>query len=1489
MLNQAEVKVAKTWTAGWLVFFFIMAQVIAPSVYAGPEMMGASPVGVPSIQANEVNTASLENAPLPNPNNFLQGQTLSRSAEPRSAELQPQSVPVVTTPSKPSISLPGNAANGVTLEASTSTIQWTHSTGSLDHYEISLKKKNGSAYTLNVPQPTSTTNSLTLSSLMPGDYQISVRACAPSGATPCSAFSTARTFFILGESSVSGLAGAAVSGAQVTATDRTPQITWQSVAGANLYDVQILDAQTNEPRLTKTNLTGLTYTLAFDERLWGGSYKIQVRAHTATTTGVFGQVYMFTLNETAPVVPAKPTVASTTPQAQPVFTWVAQESAKTYHVVILKKQVDGTFQPTGGLDVPNFTTNSYQITQTLTQGDYQIKVSSVNGAGTESVFSPFLAFSAPAVPILNGPTGMIATPKPTITWSAVTGLKYDIKIYQGDSTVPMSITPQPMGLSGGSYTLPQDLPVEGNYHVRIRAKNTVVASDFSASCEFTFQSTPPAKPVLTGPAQTVFQTNARPQITWSAVTGAVKYTLAIMQNGTQVVAPITVTGTSFTPAVNLASGSYQVVLTAVNKYDRPSTANTAALLININKPVLTAQIFTAYEGVSQTLTLGPSKDGDNQLISYAGTTLSANLQANGTVTINGNQLIYTPKAGYVTAAVGEIITVKASDGLETVTTAITLKIQAPAAPAKPVASTTVLGFTWPAVAGAQTYKVLIEKKQGSMFGPVPGFNFPINVDTNTYQQMQTLPQGDYRISVQAVSVQTASAYSPVFTFSAPAVPSLTGPANLSTISASKPTITWNAVTGLKYDIQIFSGTSTVPMDLGSQVATGLTGGSFTLAQNLPAEGSYRVRIRAASGVVASDFTERVFNFQSTPPAVPVLTGPSPSAFQSTARPQITWNAAAGAASYSLRIVDTQATPNQDEINTIVTGTSFTPSVDLDSGHYQVILTAVNMYGHESTTNAQAPLLINRSRPVFEITSFSGYEGVRKTIILGPARDAEGHSINYTVTLSGNLANNGSLQKIGNQITYIPRAGYTTVNSNNVITPEIILVEAADDLETVTATLKLIINPATLPSVPSGLVVDPLIGSLPSQAWWLDDIHARRAWNITRGAGVNIAVVDTGVDTNHPELAGQIFTNNGEASFYGLDGVNTDHNFRCLNYLNPAACDAVGYQPSPGETDFVDDLHGWDFVNNNNNANPVTATQANWNDYWDGSGFHGTHVAGIIAADDNNGVGFAGIAPASQIIPVQVYSGLNSVPSGYWNQIMDGILYAAQMGADVINLSLGGAMPDSQTLEQLRGVINYVTNVKKAIIVASSGNDNTNGDDQAPAALDNVISVGAIDQSHQRAEFSNYGRTLDFVAPGANIYSTIPTAVPSLTLDGTTYPVGYLAIDGTSMAAPMVSGIIGLMAAQMKAWLMPTGTAHEFTYADAMRRLQYSSLDLGAAGRDDYYGMGIVDAFRALSYDYYDDGRIKTQWLERADENRNTRLDFDRSGRLISGNVSGLFS
>jgi subtilisin len=287
----------------------------------------------------------------------------------------------------------------------------------------------------------------------------------------------------------------------------------------------------------------------------------------------------------------------------------------------------------------------------------------------------------------------------------------------------------------------------------------------------------------------------------------------------------------------------------------------------------------------------------------------------------------------------------------------------------------------------------------------------------------------------------------------------------------------------------------------------------------------------------------------------------------------------------------------------------------------------------------------------------------------------------------------------------------------------------------------------------------------------DDLELDNAWGVKRigagivhaegftGTGVKVAVLDTGIDYNHPDLAPLV-------------------------------------------------AGGWDFVNND--AYPLDDHS------------HGTHIAGTIAAVDND-VGVVGVAPNVQLYAVKV---LNASGSGSWSTIIAGIQWCVQNGIHVTNNSYGGTSNPGTTVRQAYDNA-YAAGV---VMVASAGNSGTSAGDtntvNYPGAFDSVIAVGATNTSNTRPSWSSTGPQVELAAPGASIYSTMPGG-------------GYGKKSGTSMACPHVVGAV--------AQVMAAGVMNP---QDVREVLAATTVELGSTGWDSWYGFGLVDVPAAVALAMY---------------------------------------
>ena len=277
-----------------------------------------------------------------------------------------------------------------------------------------------------------------------------------------------------------------------------------------------------------------------------------------------------------------------------------------------------------------------------------------------------------------------------------------------------------------------------------------------------------------------------------------------------------------------------------------------------------------------------------------------------------------------------------------------------------------------------------------------------------------------------------------------------------------------------------------------------------------------------------------------------------------------------------------------------------------------------------------------------------------------------------------------------------------------------------------------------------------------EQYFIDQLDLEKSQALAGNKPVTVAVIDQGIDSNHPDLKSRLLPS-----------------YNAVNPMNQGTPD-----------------------------------------------FHGTHVAGIIAANKNNGSGGYGVNPNAKILPIDVFD-RDWGASDY--SIAQGILYAVEKGAKVINMSLGGPMKSPVIEEAVKKALE-----KNIVIVAAAGNT---GEDSPsyPAAYEGVISVGSTNADKKLSFYSTFGPTIDVVAPGEDIYSTYYDYEKKST---------YTKLSGTSMASPVVAGVASLLLAKN-----PQLTPTQIEYI-----LEHTADDLGDAGFDTKYGNGLVNPVAALEYD-----------------------------------------
>jgi subtilisin family serine protease len=328
-------------------------------------------------------------------------------------------------------------------------------------------------------------------------------------------------------------------------------------------------------------------------------------------------------------------------------------------------------------------------------------------------------------------------------------------------------------------------------------------------------------------------------------------------------------------------------------------------------------------------------------------------------------------------------------------------------------------------------------------------------------------------------------------------------------------------------------------------------------------------------------------------------------------------------------------------------------------------------------------------------------------------------------------------------------------------------ELAEHLESIDGVI------AAAPDTRLRATVDPDV----ARQWGPARVRANLLPSTADGLGTVVAVIDSGVQGSHPDLTPQL--RNGAARV--LTGTS---------FLRPAVDGDPDLTGQPGNVD----PHG-----------------------------HGTHVAGIVSAARDNGIGGAGVAPGAQILPVRV---LDSSGNGWESDVAQGILWAHQQGADVINLSLSGPSAGSTVAAAIDHVTSDTSRGKPATIVfAAAGNAGPSSPVQYPAAFPSAIAVAATDSTGTVASFSSHGDYVDLAAPGSQIWSTCISGSPP-----------FCSRSGTSMATPLAAGAAAILRQQTPA--AAPGTIRN--------RLTTNARDVVAPGWDRATGYGEIDLAAAYS-------------------------------------------
>ncbi|MEA1973178.1 MAG: S8 family serine peptidase, partial [Candidatus Cloacimonadota bacterium] len=371
------------------------------------------------------------------------------------------------------------------------------------------------------------------------------------------------------------------------------------------------------------------------------------------------------------------------------------------------------------------------------------------------------------------------------------------------------------------------------------------------------------------------------------------------------------------------------------------------------------------------------------------------------------------------------------------------------------------------------------------------------------------------------------------------------------------------------------------------------------------------------------------------------------------------------------------------------------------------------------------------------------------------------------------------------------------------------------------------------------LVIPNDPELSEQYSYFTDINLFDAWNKTSGSeNILISIIDSGIYLQHPDITKNIWVNQGEVNHIFIDEFDTNENGKfdlpeIFNYLQEQDLDYnedgnfdqedVLAESSPfidnidnDGNGYTDDIFGWDFTDAPTMGDVAVGDYLERDNNPTDESSHGTHVAGIVGATTNNGIGIAGICWDISLMAIR--SGHRTTLGGQLqdDDIAASIIYSTNMGADVINASWG-EYSESQIISD---AIDYAFE-NDVIMVCSSGNTGGPGV-LFPANLSNTIAVGSVGEFKTRSSFSSYGNEIDVMAPGSFVHSTIYNEENGYT---------YGAMSGTSMAAPHICGVIGLLLSQD-----PTLDFREIKYSIAE-----SAEDINIEGFDIETGYGLINA------------------------------------------------
>ena len=875
-------------------------------------------------------------------------------------------VPVTMTVPNTPPTAPANPspANGATNQPLAFTLDWTSSdpdVGQVVTHDLYLSTSQALVNTLDptVRLASDFTNSEAgvsgLGNLTTYYWRIVAKDGVTTTAGPTWSFSTAR----VGMTTLTPMAD--------PTNDSTPTFQWSAVAGAGSYDLRVAtDPEFSNFAFIVPGIAGTSYTpttpLGDNQYFWtvitvapNGTESFQPSADS------------FTIDTMPPAVPTLSAVSSPTSNARPVLSWSASAGASSY---ALQAATDAAF--TNLVINQTQSGTSFTPTSDLPEGTIHWRVAANDAAGNQSAFASGtfeIDQTAPAVPVLIAAPDPTGDPRQAMSWNASAGAStYRIQV-STDAAFATTLFDQ-AGLATTSFTPTSDLP-EGTIYWRVLATDPAAnASVFSAADSFDVDLTAPAVPTLNAvlPDPT---NNQRPELTWTAVAGATDYALqvssaAFLHGGSQAEGSLLfngiVAGTSWTSEkADLPEGPIywrlasrddvgnQSAFSAADDFTIDVTPPDVPTLTPVSDPTADATPQLSWSAVTDAVAYRVQVSTDS---GFATTLHDVSIAA--TSFTPGSALpettIYWRVASRDVADNDSAFSAANSFDLDLTPPGVPTQIAVTPDPTNNRRPT----MSWNAVSGASEYRFTL-----SVTGAL-GVAIDTTVSGTSYTPTFDLPEGGivwHVASRDALGNESAFSSGDTFTIdiTPPGVPTLIAVTPDPT-NNQRPTMSWNAVAGAaEYRLVLTSGGS-----LGALINTTVTGTSYTPTIDLP-EGviAWNVASRDALGNESAFSSGETFTIDITPPGVPTLVAVTPDP-TSNRRPTMTWNAVSGASEYRFVLSSTGAVGNL--IDTTVSGTSYTPTIDLPEGGIVWQVASRDGLGNESALSSSDSFTIDITAP-----------------------------------------------------------------------------------------------------------------------------------------------------------------------------------------------------------------------------------------------------------------------------------------------------------------------------------------------------------------------------------------------------------------------------------------------------------------------------------------------------------------------------------------------